>query len=346
MLYVTTRNNRDAFTAQRTLRENRGPDGGMFVPFRAPVFTPEEIEALAEKSFNRCVSDVLNILFKTRLTSWDVDLCIGKHSVRLEKLGHRVIVGECWHNLDSRFSRMAVNLAAQLRSDKQMEPIPCDWVMIGVRIAVLFGIFGELMRQGIAGQEKKVDVSVVSGDFSAPMSAWYARQWGLPIGNIICCCNENGNIWDFICHGQLRTDGVAVKTALPDADVLVPAGLERLIHACGGTEEVERYLEKVRSGGNYYVDDKLLHTLRQGIYVTVSSQRRILSTIPNLYASNSYLLSPYGALTYSGLQDYRSRTGESRCALLLTEKSPACDPATVAMTMGITEDERNRHPHK
>ena len=343
MLYVTTRNNRDAFTAQRTLRENRGPDGGLFVPFRAPVFTREDMDALAEKSFNACVTDILNTLFKTKLTSREVDLCIGRYAVRLEKLGRRVIMGECWHNLDSQFSRMVVNLTGLLRSDKQADSVPGDWAMIGVRIAVLFGIFGELMRQGIASSEDRVDISLVSGDFSAPMSAWYARQWGLPIGNIICCCNENGNLWDFICHGQLRTDGVALKTALTDADVLVPVGLERLIHAFGGTEEVERYLDVVRRGGIYYADDKSLQKLRQGIYVTVSSERRILSAIPSIYRTHSYLLSPYSALAYAGLQDYRSRTGASRYALVLAEKSPDRDMNTVAAALGITVDELKRY---
>ena len=60
MLYVTTRNNRDAYTAQRVLRENRGPDGGLYVPFREPVFSREEIDALKEKSFHQCVAEVLN----------------------------------------------------------------------------------------------------------------------------------------------------------------------------------------------------------------------------------------------------------------------------------------------
>ena len=41
MLYVTTRNNRDAFTAQRVLTENRGPEGGLFLPFREPLFSEE-----------------------------------------------------------------------------------------------------------------------------------------------------------------------------------------------------------------------------------------------------------------------------------------------------------------
>lgn len=335
MLYVTTRNDRDAFTAQRALRENRGPDGGLYIPFREPQFSAEEIHGLVEKSFNKCVAETLNVLFGTRLTPWDIDFCIGRYAVRLEKLGHRVIMGESWHNLESDFSRMVKNLTALLRGDKDGEILPGDWAEVGIRIAVLFGIFGELMWEGIAGEGKKVDISVVSGAFSGPISAWYARKWGLPIGNIVCACNENGNLWDFICHGQLRTNEVAVKTITPEADIVVPEGLERLICACAGVEAVDEYLDVVRRGGTYYVDDAHLQELRKGIYVTVTSQRRILSTIPSVYGTHKYLMSPYSALAYAGLLDYRSRTGESRTALVLAEKSPLRDAETVSSALGI-----------
>ena len=338
MLYVTTRNNRDAYTAQRVLRENRGPDGGLYVPFREPVFTEEEIAALADKSFSKCVAEVLNRLFKTRVTPWDVDFSIGRYAVRMEKLGSRVVMAECWHNLDSEFSGLVKNLSQLLRADTDTEVQPGDWAEIGVRIAVLFGIFGELMRQELVSEEKKMDISVVSGDFSAPISAWYARRWGLPIGNIVCCCNDNGNLWDFICHGQLKTNDVALPTVTPEADIVVPAGLERLIHNCAGVEEVERFLNVVRRGGIYYVEDALLHQLRQGMYVTVTSQRRVVSAIPNIYATHNYPMSPYTALAYTGLQDYRVRTGEGRCALILAEKSPLRDAQTVCDALGITED--------
>ena len=339
MLYVTTRSNRDAFTAQRVLCENRAPDGGLYVPFRDPPFSAEEIEALKDQPFSKCVADVLNKLFHARLSSWDVEFAIGRYPVRLKKINQRIIVGECWRNLDSDISHMIKNLTDLARADKKTGIAYGDWAGVGVRIAVLFGFFAELMRSGIADQKNPVDVSVVSGDFSAPISAWYARRWGLPIGNIICCCNENGNLWDFICHGQLRTDGVAKKTATPEADVIVPVGLERLIHAFGGQEEVLRYVDAVRRGSSYYIDDKMLHSLRQGIYVTVNSERRILSTIPAVYATHRYLLSPYSALIYAGLQDYRSRTGENRTALIIADKSPICDAATVASVMGISADE-------
>ena len=98
MLYVTTRNSRETFTTQRALRENRGPDGGMYLPFRAPCFSQAELDALAEKPFNQRVADILNLLFQTRLSGWDVDFCAGRFPVRLESLSHRIVMTETWHN--------------------------------------------------------------------------------------------------------------------------------------------------------------------------------------------------------------------------------------------------------
>ena len=338
MLYVTTRNNEEVYTAQRVLRENRAPDGGLYVPFRDPHFSESDIRALADKSFNRCVAEILNLLFQTHLTPWDVDFTIGRYAVRLQKLGQRIVVGESWHNLESDFSRLVNNLTKLLCGDDQTEVQSGDWVCIGVRIAVLFGIFGELIRQDIADVDRKIDISVVSGDFSAPISAWYARNWGLPIGNVICACNDNGNLWDFVCHGVFRTGEVAKQTSTPLADVVVPEGMERLICASGGRGEAARFLGTLRLGGTYYMDEAPLNQLRKGLYVTVTSERRMRDTIPTVFGTHQYVLSPYTALAYAGLQDYRARTGESRIALVLAERSPLCDAETVAGSLGITVD--------
>lgn len=295
----------------------------------------EEIQALAGKSFNRCVAETLNRLFNTRLSGWDVDFCIGRYSVRLEKLNQRILMGECWHNLEWEFPRMIRALAALVRGDQKLETIPGDWTCVGVRIAVLFGIFGELMRAEIASSGKPVDVVVTAGDFAAPMGAWYARFLGLPIGNIVSCCNDNGSIWDLFHHGQIRTDTVAIPTNTPQLDITLPSGLERLIYACGGVSEVHKYIEICRRGGNYCPDEVMLSRLSQGMHVSVISQRRMEATILNVYANNRYLLSPYAALQYAGLMDYRARTGESRYALILSERSPELDRNVVAKAIGI-----------
>lgn len=332
MLYVTTRNSRDAYTAQRALRENRGPDGGFYLPFRIPQFSKTETDALAEKTFSQNVADVLNLLFNAKLTSWDVDFCVGRYPVRLEELRHRIIMAETWHNPDWNFDRIVQDLINHLCDSTEA---PSDWAKIAIRIAVLFGILGELKRNGV----EEADISVVSSDFSAPISAWYARQWGLPIGNIVCCCNENNSLWDLVCHGQLRTDAVSTPTVTPLADVTLPDDLERLVYACGGIGEVEHYLQACRRGGMYCPSDAVLAKYRKGLYVSVVSSQRLATTVSGVYRTHRYLLSPYTALAYSGLLDYRAKTGETRHAVVLAERSPACDEDAVADAFGISAEQ-------
>ncbi len=331
MLYVTTRNNIDAFTAQRALRENRGADGGRYLPFRMPRFSEEEIRGLKENTFGQTVAEMLNRLFGTKLSSWDVDFSIGRTPVRLLPLHHRIQSAEIWHNPDWSYERLVNNLLQQLCPE---ECIPGSWAKIAIRIAVLFGIFGELMRSGI----ESADVSVVSGDFSAPISAWYARQWGLPIGNIVCCCNENNAIWDLICHGQMRTDGISKETVIPEADVIVPEELERLIFECGGFEEVEDFLSACQKGRSYCPGDGTLSKMRKGLFVSVVSSKRIDVTIPGMYNTNRYLMAPHTALAYAGLLDYRAKTGRTGHAVVLSEKSPNHACSAIARSLGIPED--------
>ena len=98
MLYVTTRSNQDVFTTNRALCEMRAPDGGLYVPFKMPAFSRKEILALADLPFSQRMAEVLNLLFRCKLTGWDIDFCIGRYPVRLKPMGHRVVIGECWHN--------------------------------------------------------------------------------------------------------------------------------------------------------------------------------------------------------------------------------------------------------
>ena len=345
MLYVTTRSKRDAYTPQRVLTRSRGEDGGLYIPMHMPAFSETQLDDFVSKGFNHCIAEILNLQFNTKLTSWDVDFAAGRHPVRLKKLNQRIVMGELWHNTDWKFSGMVAHLAQCIRKE-QTNCVTEEWANIGVRIAVLFGIYGELKRAGLANTKQPFDVSIVSGDFSGAISAWYAREWGLPIGNIVCCCNENNDIWNLFCHGQMRTDGVVRKTETPDADVTLPESLERLICAVGGYEAVEDYLFCVRRGLTYYPEEHLLRKLRRGLHISVVSQPRIQQTIPNVYSGTGYVLSPYDALTFAGLLDYRSRTGANAYAVILSEKAPGCDLNYVADALKISASELKAYFNK
>ena len=337
MRYATTRNDRDALAPPETLRSSRAPDGGFCIPLESLHFTGKDLETLKTRSFHDILAEVLNRMFGSSLTRWDLEFALGKRPVRIEALGQRIVMGELWHNTGWQFHTLVRDTVDLISPQADIRGTVSDWAKIAVRIAVLFAMAGQLQRQGLLEPGQKMDVSVLTGDFSGAMSLWYARRWGLPVRNIICACNENSGLWELFHHGQLHTDAAAKPTATPEADVVVPAGLERLIHACGGAWEVERFVEICRRGGVYTPEELTLERMRQGLYVNVVSQRRMNETIPTAYATHGYLLNPYTAIAYAGLLDYRAATGESHSGLILADRSPDCDLAAVAKALGVPE---------
>jgi len=329
MVYVTTRNPTETYTAYHALNEQRGGDGGFYVPLRLPEM---DLRDLKQKTMNQAVADVINQLFPVQLTGRDIDLAIGKAPVRLVSMNHRITVAESWHNLDWDFSRMVKNITAQIRGTRDTEQPYGSWAEIAVRIGVLFGVFSSLQRV------EKFDVAVPSSDCSAVMSAWYARKMGLPIENILICCNENNNLWELINHGEMRTGRVAVPTTTPECDKTVPELLEHLIFACGGAEETARYVTCCREGRTYFPEPEVLQKLRDGIRATVIGQKRLADTIPGAYGTHGYVFGPYSALTYAGLMDYRARTGENSHGLILSERGALLDDGFVSEVMGISVD--------
>ena len=336
MLYVTTRNDRDAFTANRALRESRCSLGGHYIPFRHPRFSQEEMDTLLEETSGDCIAHVLNLLFGARLSGREIDLCVGRHCIRLEPLQHRLLIAECWHTPGYRFDRIVQALNSRLTGE---DTKVSGWVEIAVRIGVLFGVFSELRKLEI----READVSCLSGDFLMPVSAWYARRWGLPIRNIICCCNENNSLWELLVNGQMRTDAVSIPTFLPEADVTVPEQLERLIREHGGAEETLRYLDTVRKGRSYCPSDLMLNRLREGMYVSVVGSRRIRETIPAVYKTHGRLLSRATALAYAGALDHRAKNGSAGFAVIWSEESPGTEADGISEILDIPSKTINEY---
>ncbi len=329
MLYVTTRNEHDAFTAFRTLGHGRGPDRGLFVPFQMPHFGAEEITSLKDKSFGQCVADILNLFYNARLDAWDVDFCIGRYPARTVALTHKVLIGEGWHNPDFDFARMVRNLSGRIRGSEDTNGHSTNWAWITVRIAALFGFFGDMYRMQAVQPGQLVDIALPSGDFAGPIAAWYAREMGLPVGNIICSCDENDATWELLKNGSIY----------PAPGMNIPTDLERLIAAVCGSKEALVYAEAMETGHPYTPEASEIVRLCEGLAPAVISWERRSNIIANVYRTSTYILDPGSAMAYGGLQDYRSATGIGRCALILTERSPICSADTVSEALGISVQE-------
>lgn len=335
MIYLTTRTQNETYTAARALSEDRSPDGGFYVPMNLPRIDKREIRKLGEKSFSQNVAEVINLFFGTQLDSWSVEFAIGRYPVKLHSIGSRETVAETWHNPLWKFERLARGIEKAIRQSDDICTVTADWMLIVSRIAVLFGIWGEMLRSELLAPDEVMDIAVPNGSFAGPMAVWYARRMGLPIGTVLCCCNDNNGTWKLLHKGQIRTDKPVIGTATPACDEQAPADLERLIFANLGLRAASEFAECCQCGGTFYLEPEQQQKLRDCMYVPVTGQRRLESAVKSLFNSCGYLADPYTALCYSGMLDYRSVTGEGRPVLILSEESPVHSLLYLSRTLGI-----------
>lgn len=332
MLCLTTRSRVDTMTAMRAMTESAA-GGGYPVPMRLPRLDRETVNQLPRLSFGQRAADILNLLLGTGLTGWDVECAVGRNPVSLHTVGRRVRLAEAWHNPQWVFSWFTEQLTVRLTGKTAA---PEGWAGIAVRLAMLFGVFGELGADGL-DWDRPMDVSVAAGDFSAPLSLWYGREMGLPIGTVICCCNENGGLWELLRYGQLEPGGEIVRTSLPDCDRAVPDRLECLIFETLGPEETERYTRAIRTGGVYTLSPEKRTRLGRGLWTAVVGAGRVQDLLRGAYRADGYEMDPYGALAYGGLQDYRAGSGVAGDALLWSEQGPSRMPALIRRSLGLTD---------
>lgn len=333
MLYISTRCKEDTYTVHRALTCEQAPDGGRFVPFHMPAYSAEELAQLEDKSFSQTVADVLNMFFSSRLNGWDLDISIGRNIFRIVPMNHKIVLVELWHNLEGKFSYVENALFQTLTVGKE-ESFFTDWVRISVRIAILFGLYGEMLRNNILEPGHSFDISVPNDAFVMPMAAWYSRAMGLPLNMIICCCSEDNNIWEFIHRGVLSTPLVPKELA---------SGLERLLQGTLGCDEANKFCLAYHERKPYSVSEEALAVLNRGLFCSVAGKDRAQNTINSVFRSNSYIITPGAALCYSGLQDYRARTGESSLTVILAERTPMDYSKTICDATGISADKLYDH---
>lgn len=328
MLYITTRDNNDAHTSYKTLTQDVAADGGAYVPFQLPHYNSEEIGCLGEKTFGDIVSNMLNQFFSCKLTGWTVDSAIGRCCVKTVMLNQRVAIAETWHNPEHRYSYIESCLHRQIGKGNPICDVPTTWVRIAVRIAVLFGIYGELLADGKLTAGESFDVSIPVDDLNASTAVCYAAQMGLPISMILCSSNEGDIVWDLIQRGILNTSALADNKRL---------AYELFLYTSCGKDETASYLKACDQSVIYCVGEDT-EPLSKRFFSSVIGQSRLNTVINSVYRTNKYLIDEHTAVAHAVLQDYRAKAGENRLTLIFAENDPMASAERIMDATGLSGD--------
>lgn len=307
MLYITTRNKIDSVTARRTLLDECASDGGLYIPLKLPQFSSAELDSLCAQPICETIAQIVNLFFDAKLSAWDVECVIGKMPYTVAEHNQKILFAQLWNNSNGSFDRICDCIAHLIC---QQHSAPTKWMKIVTKIAFLFAIYPGVRARGM----RQFDVSVETGDFSAPIAVWYAKQMGLPVQHIICAELQRSTAWELFCHGQMSISASETDGTVTEA--------ERLIYSVLGMENAILFAGAMQGRGVFRVAPTRLEELSKGFFVCVVGNERIDSLIGNVYKTYSYILDPVTALSYAGVQDYRTKSGEIFPTLILSDETP------------------------
>ena len=314
MLYITTKDQKDAHTAYKTLVSDCAADGGLYIPFRLPIYSQEELREMSKQSFGEIVAQILNYFFSAQLTGWDVDFAIGRNPLKLASVGRKITVAELWHNHASSYFCVVKNLFGILTKNDGVAAAPTDWAKVAVRISVLFGIYAEMLRTEMITLDDSFDISMEAGSYFDPISACFACKMGLPVSKIIVCCDsENAVLWDLVHRNEISTISLSSNVRL---------GIERLLCVFYGEAEMNRFIELCDKKRTYSVNEDLLQCLSDRMFCVVVGKDRLSAVVNSVLNTDNYKIDKKTAISFGAIQDYRAKAGESRRTLVFSENRP------------------------
>lgn len=308
MLYLSTRNKADSFTAYRVLRSDTAPDGGMFMPMQIPVQDDIALAAYERMSFGETTAQIMNLFFGTHLSGWDVDFAVGRQALDLVSAGYKVSMAESWHNPAGTHGYLLQRLYNLVIGEKYCTTSPNLWFQTAVNIAVLFGVYGKYSRQEIY----EFDVAVETGDLQMLLAIRYAQKMGLPVRKVILGSLEEDGMWEFFSYGDYQTGRRA----------LLP-GFEALLWLEFGYGETAGYVDSVCNQKSYRLKDLKLDRFRRDLFTTVVGNSRVKNVIDSTLRTNNYHMEKSAARAFAALQDYRAKTGENKNTLLFSKNLSA-----------------------
>ena len=110
--------------------------------------------------------------------------------------------------------------------------------------------------------EGSFDVVIPSGNFGNAYSAYFAKNNGIPIDNIICSTNKNNVLTRFIQTGKLEPFQT-MESLAPSMDIQLPSSLERLIHDLFQDSFLTRtFYEDLKSNGHASLPEDITKKLQ------------------------------------------------------------------------------------
>ena len=212
-----------------------------------------------------------------------------------------------------------------------------NWGRVLPQIVYYISAYCDLLAQGAVTEGEPVNFCVPTGNFGNILSAFYAKEMGLPIGRLLCASNSNNVLTDFIATGKYDRNRPFYNTVSPSMDILISSNLERLLSLLSGGDDklVAGYMKELSDTGCYQVSEEMRKKIQSVFVGGFSSEAETEATIGKMMDEHKYLIDTHTAVAFHVLEQYRKETGDQTKTVVASTASPFkfCDAVLDALNV-------------
>ena len=178
--------------------------------------------------------------------------------------------------------------------------------------------YAKLYANGKIAKDEKINIVVPTGNFGSILSAFYAKNMGLPVAKLICASNENKVLYDFFETGKYDKNREFILTSSPSMDILISSNLERLIYWAAGNDAKKNveFMTALTKEGVYEITPQMQEKLKD-FYGNYASEEETAEAIRTLYEKTGYILDTHTAVAASVYGKYKAETKDEQTATVI-----------------------------
>ncbi|KAK7102950.1 threonine synthase-like 1 [Littorina saxatilis] len=157
----------------------------------------------------------------------------------------------------------------------------------------------EMVRMGQIPFGQPVDLCVPTGNFGNILSAYYAKEMGIPVRRLICASNTNHVLTDFIRNGVYSLQGQTLqRTASPSIDILQSSNLERLLFHLSGEDPktVRDFYTKLHREGVAAAPKNVWESIHKQFLAGYATEQDCKDITLSTFRATGYMMDPHTAV--------------------------------------------------
>ncbi|QUI22848.1 threonine synthase [Vallitalea pronyensis] len=191
------------------------------------------------------------------------------------------------------------------------------------QVVYYFYAYCNMLKHGDITKGETINMVVPTGNFGNILAAYYAKNMGLPIHQLICASNDNKVLYDFMQTGVYNKKRDFILTISPSMDILISSNLERLLYnlADGDHQKIRELMTALSQEGEYIISDAMRSGL-DDFYGEYASMDETYDAIKDVFHTTHYLMDSHTAVGHAVYKKYKTETKDSHKTVIVSTASP------------------------